>query len=64
MFREGDHALVDMANTKDQKVIVAAGSWVTDRERHRDTPRNIGIGIALKRRVLALAGLGTISNVN
>ena len=34
------------------------------REGHRDTPRGIGIGIALKKRVLALAGFGTISNVN
>ena len=34
------------------------------RDPHQDTPAGIGIGIALKRRVLALANLGTISNVN
>ena len=55
----------------------SAGGWVRNgltvphvagcvprKDQHRDTPPGIGIGIALKRRVLALANFGTISNVN
>ena len=37
---------------------------LTGKDQHRDIPRDIGIGIALKRRVLVLANLGTFSNVN
>ena len=45
-------------------IIIEVMLHVNRKDRNQDIPADIGIGIALKRHVLALPNMGTISNVN